>query len=173
MEKETALDGMHPWFNHKRECYDCTVCNAFGNPPVQAQGAWVTRPINNWVKATALLSRHEKSEWHLAGVKKGTSPFFSWAQRCSRANVFCQWRGKKANCELMKKLIQSLYFLVKHHIPHTTIFEDLVILQIENGDVKLQSHRKNCLKKCYIWIIFNCSWIVIMYQQDSKAQASW
>ena len=53
---------------------------------------------------------------------------------------------KRQNHELMKKLIQSLYFLVKHHIPHTNTFEDLVTLQIENGDVKLQSHRKKLPK---------------------------
>lgn len=46
----------------------------------------------------------------------------------------------------MKKLIRSLYFLVKHHIAHTTTFEDLLTLQIENGDVKLESHREKCAK---------------------------
>ena len=59
-------------------------------------------------------------------------------------------KRKKANCELMKKLIQSLYFLVNHHIPHTTTFEDLVTLQIENEDVKLQFHRKNCPKMLHM-----------------------
>ena len=73
----------HPWMDciHDSTTNEngmiCTVCKAFCNPPVQARGAWVTRPINNWVKATALLSKHERSEWHLAAVEKGTSPFFS------------------------------------------------------------------------------------------------
>lgn len=40
----------------------CTVCKAFGNPPIHAHNVWVTIPISNWVKATALLSKHEKSE---------------------------------------------------------------------------------------------------------------
>ena len=53
---------------------------------------------------------------------------------------------RKQNRELMKKLIRSLYFLVKHHIAHTTTFEDLLTLQIENGDVKLESHREKCAK---------------------------
>ena len=51
---------------------------------------------------------------------------------------------RKHNREVMKKLIRSLYFLVKHHIPHTTTFENLLTLQIENGDVKLKSHRDTC-----------------------------
>ena len=29
---------------------------------------------------------------------------------------------------------------MKHHIPHTTTFEALIALQIENGDIKLQAH---------------------------------
>ena len=37
-----------------------------------------------------------------------------------------------------------MYFLVKHHIPHTTTFESLLTLQIENGDIKLKSHRDTC-----------------------------
>lgn len=33
---------------------------------------------------------------------------------------------------------------MKHHIPHTTTFEGLVTLQIENGDITLQAHRETC-----------------------------
>ena len=51
---------------------------------------------------------------------------------------------KKQNRELIKKLIRSLYFLVKHHIPHTTTFEGLITLQIENRDIKLKTHQENC-----------------------------
>ena len=48
---------------------------------------------------------------------------------------------KRRNRELLKKLIRSLYFLVQHRIPHTTTFNDLITLQIENGDKQLQNHR--------------------------------
>ena len=44
----------------------CTVCKVYGKVPVQAKGAWVTRPANNWAKA----ANHEKSEWHLAAVER-------------------------------------------------------------------------------------------------------
>ena len=33
----------------------CIVCKAYGKVPVQARGAWVTRPVSNWVKTIALL----------------------------------------------------------------------------------------------------------------------
>ena len=41
-----------------------------GKVPLQARGAWVTRPISNWVKVTSLLLKDEKSDWHLAAVEK-------------------------------------------------------------------------------------------------------
>ena len=51
---------------------------------------------------------------------------------------------RRQNRELIKKHIRSLYFLVEHHIPHTTTFEGLITLQIENGDIKLKNHREKC-----------------------------
>jgi hypothetical protein len=41
---------------------------------------------------------------------------------------------KRKNRAMIMKLIRSLYFLVKHRIPHTTTFQDLIILQIDNGN---------------------------------------
>ncbi len=51
---------------------------------------------------------------------------------------------KKKKREVIKKLIRSLNFLVKRHIPHTTIFEGLITLLIENGDIKLKLRREKC-----------------------------
>ena len=34
----------------------CTVCKVYGKVPVQGGGAWVTRPVKNWVKATTVTS---------------------------------------------------------------------------------------------------------------------
>ena len=51
---------------------------------------------------------------------------------------------KTENRELIKKLIQCLYFLVKNHIPHTTKFQGLVTLQVKDGDIKLKTHRDQC-----------------------------
>ena len=48
----------------------CTICKVHGKPSVQARGAWVTRPINNWVKAKSLLIQHEKSDWHAAAIER-------------------------------------------------------------------------------------------------------
>ena len=60
------------WMEYKEEegGMFCSVCKKYGKPPVQARGAWVQRPVNNWVKATELLNRHEKSEWHKVAFEK-------------------------------------------------------------------------------------------------------
>ena len=135
----------HHWLECNASGMICTVCKLYGVVPVQARGAWVTRPVNNWVKAPSQLRMHERSEWHMAAVKKQA---MSLSTECS-GNVVQQILAaseeeKKLNQELIKKLVRSLYFSVKHHIPHTTIFKGLITLQIENGDIRLKAHRENC-----------------------------
>ena len=54
----------YPWmdYNFASKGMVCTVCTVYGNPPSQAEGALVTRPVSNWVKATTMLAKHDKSE---------------------------------------------------------------------------------------------------------------
>ena len=134
MDYDSALNGMV-----------CKVCMTYGHAPAQARGAWITRGINNWVKATTLLAKHEKSDWHKAAVEKmalsqSAEEHGSVVELITAATE----EEKKENREFIKKLIRSLYFLVKHHIPHTTTFEGLIMLQIENGDIKLEARRATC-----------------------------
>ena len=108
-------------------------------PTVAARGAWVSRPINNWVKATELLAKHSESEWHLAYVEAqvltdSTRQSGDVVERMVAASEMDQ----KRNRELVKKLTRSLYFLIKHHIPHTTSFEDLICRQIDNGNEQME-----------------------------------
>ena len=119
----------------------CTCCKKFGRPPVVSRGAWVSRPINNWVKATKLLDKHSKSEWHLASVEAqvladSAKQSGNVVERMDAASEI----DRKKNRELIKKLARSLYFLVKHRMPHTTTFEDLIHLQVENGNQQLEVH---------------------------------
>ena len=48
---------------------------------------------------------------------------------------------RRQNRKLMKKLMRSLYFLVRHRIAHTTTFKDLIELQIENSNGQLKMHK--------------------------------
>ena len=136
----------HSWMNYDSTLKGmvCTVCKVCGKVPVQAEGAWVTRPVNDWAKATTLLANHEKSVCHLAAEEKRA--FSQSAENRSdviELIVTASEEEKKENRKMMKKLIRSLYFLVKHHIYHTTTFEGLVTLQIENGDRKrIEKHAR-------------------------------
>ena len=99
----------------------------------------------NWVKATSLLAKHEKSEWHLAATeKRALSQLTEKHGDVVEQIISVGEEERRQNRELIKKHTRSLYFLVKHHIPHTTMFEGLITLQIENGDIKLKNHRENC-----------------------------
>ncbi len=47
---------------------------------------------------------------------------------------------KTRNRKLLKALIRSLYYLIKHRIAHTTNFENLISLQADNGNELLRLH---------------------------------
>ena len=49
---------------------------------------------------------------------------------------------KKQNCEIVLKLLRSVYFLVKNRIPHSTMYSNVIELQIANGDILLEQHIK-------------------------------
>ena len=51
---------------------------------------------------------------------------------------------KRRNREVIKTLIRSLYFLVKHRVPHTTTFNDLISLQADNGNEIIKQHLSMC-----------------------------
>ena len=137
----------YPWieYDSKSKGMLCSVCKVHGKVPVQSRGAWVSRPVSNWVKATSLLSKHDKSDWHVAAMeKRALSLSLTEQGTVIEQIVAASEEEKKENRELMKNLIRSLYFLVKFHIPHTTTFDSLITLQVDNGNVKLQTHRNTC-----------------------------
>ena len=144
-----AWSNKWPWMEYSEDQGGmfCSVCKKHGKIPVQARGAWVQRPISNWVKATELLSKHANSDWHKTAVEKSVladaaeqqGDIMQQIERISEDE-------KRRNLIVVKKLVRSLYFLVKHRIPHTTTFNDIVTLQIENGDKELEQHRNLCAR---------------------------
>ena len=47
---------------------------------------------------------------------------------------------KKKNREIILKLMRSIYFLAKNHIPHPTTYKELIELQVFNGNKLLEKH---------------------------------
>ena len=121
----------------------CTVCKNYGIQKVPSS-AWVTRPVDNWMKFTTLLKKHEKSGWHLVAVERRAVNQSS-QDHCDVVDIIVtvSEEEKKHNYELIKKHMRYLYLLVKHCIFHTITFESLITLQIKNGEIKMKFHPKN------------------------------
>ena len=101
----------------------------------------MSRPINNWVKATELLAKHLKWDRHLVSVD--AQVLADSAKKSSdvvERMVVSPEMDRKRNCKLVKKLARKLYFLIKHCMPHKTSFEHLIHLQIDNGIEQLEEH---------------------------------
>ena len=101
-----------------------------------------TRPVKNWAKASELFGKHAKSKWHLASTEtQALSELAEQHGDVMDRMLAASELERRQNRELMKKLMRSLYFLVRHRIPHTTTFKDLIKLQIENGNGQLKMHK--------------------------------
>jgi len=76
----------HSWmeYDSTQKGMVCTVCKAYGKVPVQTRGAWVTRPVNNWVKATDSIAGWVKTHWNIlcaSALKALTNcPMILWRQ---------------------------------------------------------------------------------------------
>ncbi len=98
-----------------------------------------------WPKATDLLKKHNNSEWHMAALE--TQLMADLAQQSGDVVdmiVAVSEEEKTRNRKLLKALIRSLYYLIKHRIAHTTNFEDLISLQADNGNELLRLHLDTC-----------------------------
>ena len=47
---------------------------------------------------------------------------------------------KKKNPEIILKLMRSIYFLARNHIPHSTTYKEFIEVQVLNGDELLEKH---------------------------------
>ena len=47
---------------------------------------------------------------------------------------------KKKKCEIILKLMRSIYFLANNCIPHSTTYKELIELQVLNGDELLETY---------------------------------
>ena len=123
----------------------CRVCQDFGRPSATARGAWTVKGMTDWNHATENLKQHNESKGH----KEGALSARMAEQAANVGNVLDLQLAASAkqaeelrqrNRSILLKLLRSVYFLAKSHIPHTTTFDELVQLQIANGDDLLKQH---------------------------------
>ena len=90
-----------------------------------------------------MLKRHNDSKWHkdaaVAARMAEQSQHSVLELQCVAAARDANEKREK-NRAVLLKLLRSVYFLVKHHIPHTTTFQDLLALQVANDDQLLAQH---------------------------------
>ncbi len=136
MEYDQQVDGMF-----------CEVCKKYGKTLASARGAWVTKPISNWVKATELLKQHEMSEWHLASVEVQVMASLASTSGGTIADrlIAIGEEERKNNRDVVTSFLRSFYFLFKNSVPHTTtMFQDVIQLQIDNSLEQLKKHKELC-----------------------------
>ena len=111
--------------------------------PPRAIGGWTTRGIVAW--ATELLKPLSRSKWRhdssiTARKAKHVEQQNGIEMQCAGAARQAEGQQKK-NREIICKLLRSIYFLAKNHIPHSTTYKELIELQVLNGDELLEKHR--------------------------------
>ena len=121
----------------------CTLCKKWGRSLLSAKGGWTTRGIVDWNYATELLKQHSGSKWHqdspiTVRMAKHVEQDIIEIQ-CAGAAKQAEEQTKK-NREIILKLMRSIYFLARNHMPHTTTYKELIELQVLNGDKLLERH---------------------------------
>ena len=137
----------YPWVT----CQDaskgmfCTVCMKWSHPSAGSRGAWTSKRISDWSHATEVLKLHGESQCH-----RDAAVSASMSQQAEREKSIlelqCSAAAKQAASRvekyrsIMVKLMRSVYFLAKNMIPHTTVYTNLIALQVANGDGLLEEH---------------------------------
>ena len=119
----------------------CQICQKFGKPPATARGAWTSRGISDWNYGTEVRKAHNDSKSHKDAAlvaRMAEQPSVFELQQAAVAQHVSELRAN--NRAILLKLSRSVYFLVKHRIPHTSTFQDLLALQFANGDKLLEKH---------------------------------
>ena len=140
-------ENKYPWVTCKDASIGmfCTICKKWGLPTSGSRGAWTSRGITDWNHANELLRAHEKSRCHRDAA---TAASMSQQAECGKSvlELQCSAAAKEAACRaernriIVLKLMRSIYFLEKDKIPYTTVYSNLIALQVANGDGLLEEH---------------------------------
>ena len=90
------------------------------------------------------MKQHDMSKWHIDAIV--TAAMAKQAQQQDVIELQCASVAKEIaeqkmrNCEIIIKLLRSIYFLVKSRIPYSTTYKELIELQVVNGDMLLQKY---------------------------------
>ena len=123
----------------------CAICQKWGRPTPGSRGAWTNKGVSDWPHASEMLKAHGESRTHRDAVLTA-----GMAKQAEHGNSILELHrsaaAKEAACKaernrcIILKLLRSIYFLAKNKIAHTTVYPDLIALQVANGDELLEEH---------------------------------
>ena len=119
-----------------------------------------TRGIIDWNYATELLKQHSGSKWHQDSSI--TARMVKHVEQQNAIEMQCASAAKQAEeqkKEIILRLIRSIYFLAKNHIPHSTTYKDLIELQVLHDDELLKKHLSNWPSNA-LHIMIQCQGVV-------------
>ena len=110
-------------------------------------GTWISKPFCNWKKATEKMRTHAQSVVH----QQSCEAELAAARSMQEGSIIQQLQQVEEqqrikNRAAIKALFRCAHFLVCHHIPHTTNFEELVDLIVSCGADDLKSFNEGAGK---------------------------
>ena len=97
-------------------------------------GVWVTKPFQNWKKATEGMSLHTQASQACKSYQNRLS--------CA-ASTESKFARREKNRAAMKSLVRCTHFLTRHHIAHSTNFTQCVDLVMFCGAREFQVFVEN------------------------------
>lgn len=125
----------------------CGLCIEFASKSDDAhkksRGAWTTVKVDNWKKALEKIKDHEQCPMHklareLQLADKQTRESGGVLTVATAGHKKNQAVLKEKNRTILKKFLRTVYYLCKAKSAHFTNFQDVLELQIENGQDDLQ-----------------------------------
>ena len=117
--------------------------------PVQEVSVWVDTSFTMWEKAIEKMKSRKASKLHLdscqAALLSSQAPAHGTvAQQLQQINE----GQRKTNREAVKVFIRRVHYLARHHIAHTTNYDDLVGLMVSCGAQPLTDTVKDAAGSC-------------------------
>ena len=136
---------VYVWLEYSEEDQGafCRICKTWSRTHgKKAKGVWVTTPFNNWKNALEKMKIHTQSDQHkdacqteMAGSEAQNQGTIIWQLQQIGEDV------RVKNRMIIKILIRCTHFLVRHHIPHTTVYED------RSGSFRTAEHRISSISR--------------------------
>ena len=117
----------------------CKFCRRRGKSLQRTREAWITKPFNNWKKATERMRAHSQSDVHIQSCHAELAATRAMKEgSIVRQLQHTRERQRMKNRTAVKALLHCTHFLTINQIAHTTNFDRLVELVVQCGGEDLE-----------------------------------